>query len=190
MRSAVLMSTPPRRRRAQDPFGYASGDAATKAIRLVQSMAEKEGIRIALIGGFAMRAWGSPRLTDDVDFAATETPLFASVGLSLPGGIGRRSWTPDGIAVDILAGMPIYADTVKKARRTRWGFRLASPEHLLVMKVEAGRGKDQVDVEWLLGQPGLVDRRKVRGLAKKFTSRATQSELEDVLRRNKPRRSR
>jgi hypothetical protein len=39
-----------------------------EVLRTWKDFFEREGIRYALIGGLAMRAWGSGRTTEDVDF--------------------------------------------------------------------------------------------------------------------------
>src|SRR5439155_17388344 len=128
-----------------------------------QKAARKERLPIALVGGFAMRYYGSPRLTDDVDVAAPRVPSFA-IGLPFPKG-GVRYWTPKGLEVNVIvrddASAALYADAVKQAKRTRWGFRVVTPEHLAAMKLESSRAEPDVgDLKWLVRKPRLVNRPK------------------------------
>ena len=44
----------------------------------------------------------------------------------------------------------------------------------------AGRGKDEIDLLWLLREPGLVDRKKVERLAKKLFGRHAYLLLQDL----------
>lgn len=187
-----MRPNPPRRKRPKSAFSLLADKDAERAIDAAVKAAARERVPLALIGGLALRAYGSERLTRDVDFAAPRIPLFAQVGLPLPDGIGMRVWS-GAVPVDVLdgGGSGLYADAAKTARRTKWGFRIATPEHLAVMKFEAGRPKDVLDLEWLLREPGLVDRRKLRALASRYLTFPAElqiAEIAEVLRRIRPRK--
>lgn len=178
---------PPRR----GPFGPLYSDAALQAIREVAAAARKEGIPVALVGGLALRVHGSSRLTDDVDLAAAALPAFAATGIPFPFG-GTRFWTRRGVEVNLIVrsdeAAPLYEDAVVRAEKTRWGFPIASPEHLVAMKLEAGRDVDRLDLDFLLGTRGLVDRRRARRIVRRFLGAPALRSLDAVCRglRRKP----
>jgi len=174
------------------PFGPLYSKETLEIVRRVQRDAAREKIPVALIGGLAMRVLGSPRLTDDIDFAATKLPRFA-VGIPLPFG-GTRFWLPGGIELNMVvrtdAAAPLFEDAIEKARRTRWGFRIVSPEHLAVMKLEVSREDDVRDLVFLLSEPGLVDRAKLRRLVARFLGKVALRDLNELARKLPRRRPR
>ena len=44
---------------------------------------------------------------------------------------------------------------------TEYGFPVITPEWMVILKYLAGRGKDEIDMMWLLQEPDLVDRNRV-----------------------------
>jgi len=44
---------------------------------------------------------------------------------------------------------------------TEYGIPIISPDWMVLLKYLAGRGKDEMDLMWLLREPGLVDRNRV-----------------------------
>lgn len=137
-----------------------------KAAAIISEQAEKEGVECALAGGIAMRIFGYLRATEDVD-------MIASGALDLPsentlpfGGqsyevqVGERK-----ITVDLIVRNDFFRDFYEAALRGAQtlpnGWRIITPEWMVILKYLAGRSKDILDLLWLLKEPGLVDRKKV-----------------------------
>jgi hypothetical protein len=55
-----------------------------------------------------------------------------------------------------------YQAALRDAVETDDGLFVISPEWMVILKYIAGRGKDQIDLLWLLQQPNLVNRDEVR----------------------------
>jgi hypothetical protein len=144
-----------------------STDVGLEAARKFGETAERENVSWALAGGIAMYLYGSPRLTKDVD-------IIASNRLSLPENaplnIGGGSYTVEigkyKVAVDWIVRNDGYSKYYRAALAEAVllpnGFRLVSPEWLVILKMFAGRQKDYDDAAFLLGQESLVDRPKVK----------------------------
>jgi hypothetical protein len=140
-----------------------------KAAAAIAEQASKEGVECALVGGIAMHVFGYLRATQDVD-------LLASKKLSLPrenilsfGGesysvqIGERKITVDVIVRDdFFRGF--YEAALRDAQVMPDGWRIITPEWMVILKYLAGRSKDILDLLWLLREPRLVDRGKVAQL--------------------------
>jgi hypothetical protein len=60
-----------------------------------------------------------------------------------------------------------YETALGDAAEADEGLKVVSPEWMVILKYVSGRGKDQIDLLWLLQQPGLVDRDEVRRLVVK-----------------------
>ncbi len=58
--------------------------------------------------------------------------------------------------------------------------KIVSPEWLVILKQLAGRGKDELDVLWLLRREGLVDREKVKELVRQVFGRFAFVLIEDL----------
>jgi hypothetical protein len=144
-----------------------STDVGLEAARKIGETASRENVEWALVGGIAMYLYGSSRLTKDVD-------IIASNNLSLPENaplnIGGSSYTVEigkyKVAVDWIVRndgySKYYRAALTEAVALPNGFRLISPEWLVILKMFAGRQKDYDDQIFLLGQKDLVDRSKVR----------------------------
>jgi hypothetical protein len=141
------------------PIKYVSADDLKATIAYVSDIAKAEKKRVVLIGGSAMQVYGSDRLTTDVDFAADEL---------LDGIRGRKTLTfggiqtkaPNGVSIDFIVRgdqyRDLYSDAIRQARTAiGLSMRVASPEHLLAMKMEAGREKDHLDIVYLLNSGHL-----------------------------------
>ncbi|HMS42702.1 MAG TPA: hypothetical protein PKE69_20900 [Pyrinomonadaceae bacterium] len=122
---------------------------------------------MALGGGMAMYLYGSPRLTKDVDIIATNyISLKANALLNFGGSnyiieIGKYK-----VAIDWIVRNDGYAKYYKAALvdaiSMPKGYKLISPEWLLILKMFAGRQKDYDDIVFLLRQKELVYRPKVK----------------------------
>lgn len=144
-----------------------SSDTGIEAANELGKIAEAERIEWALVGGIAMYLYGSPRLTKDVDIiAARALPLAPDAPLNIGGGsytveVGKYKVTVDWI-VRADGYAKYYKAALAEAIQMPDGFRLISPEWLVILKMFAGRQKDYDDAVFLLGQENLVKRPQVK----------------------------
>lgn len=135
------------------------------AARIAAKAAAAAGVRAAVLGGYAMQLYGSPRLTADLDFAADGPAFPGRRGRALGFG-GVRLRGPNGVPLDWIVRddeyAALYSEAVEKAGRGRGGYLVVRPEHLAAMKLAARRPKDHEDLVWLLQRPRLVNRRRAR----------------------------
>lgn len=163
-------------------------------------------IPYAIIGGVAVRAYGVPRPTYDVDVTISvseaELPtLYESVeekGYTIPdayraGWVDRiagmplvkfRIYRPDkSVDVDIFIAETAYQRVIVDRRRP-WKMDerrvwIASPEDLVLLKLLAGRHRDYGDIEDLRMLLGDLDEPYLRQWAEEL---GVSSALEEVLR--------
>lgn len=143
-----------------------STEEGLKAAEIIFEQADKEGVKCALAGGIAMHIFGYLRATQDVD-------MLASKALNLPpeeklsfGGesyvveVGGRKITIDLIVRDDFF-RDFYEAALHDAQITPDGWRVITAEWMVILKYLSGRGKDQLDLLWMLKEPNLVDREKI-----------------------------
>ncbi len=166
---------------------------------------EQFGVAYVVMGGLAVRSYGIPRATYDVDFTAaidrTRLPEFyravRELGYTVPepyltGWVDRvagmpvvkvRLWLEGrGVDVDIFLAESAYQDEVL-ARRVRqesegravW---MVSPEDLVLLKLLAHRPRDIADVGDILFTQGRLDETYLRRWA---NSLGVPEELERAL---------
>jgi hypothetical protein len=138
-----------------------------QALEEVARLARQARVRYAIAGGIAMHLYGFTRATTDVDVVADDVlELDAQRELSFGGKsylvkVGRQN-----IPVDWIVRDDDYAEwytgALDAAVDSGVGHPIVSPEWMVVLKFFAGRGKDHLDLLWLLRQEGLVDREEVR----------------------------
>jgi hypothetical protein len=156
----------------------------TKAIEDFVSVFESLSIPYALMGGIAVRVYGIPRATYDVDFTAAiprdRLPdVFQKVqalGYSVPeayvgGWVNQVGGMPlvkfrlfldgRGVDVDVFLAESDYQDALLGRRRftalngiQAW---LVSPEDLILLKLIANRPRDRADVGDVLFMQGQLD---------------------------------
>jgi hypothetical protein len=153
-----------------------STEDGLEAARRIAEIAEKEGVDFALAGGIAMHLYGFMRATKDVDLIASHVlDLEADRELSFGGEsylvkIGKRYITVDWIVrKDDVAD--IYEAALDAAKSSDVGLPIITPEWLVILKKLADRGKDHLDLLWLLRREGLVDRAKVEDLVRSHFGR-------------------
>ncbi len=140
-----------------------------QAASFIFKQAESEGIQCALAGGIAMHIYGYLRATHDVD-------LLASKNLDIPheeklsfGGqshlvqVGERKVVVDVIVRDDFF-RSFYEAALQDAYLTNDGWRIIAPEWMVILKFLARRSKDILDLLWMLREPGLVNRNRVKEL--------------------------
>ncbi len=128
-------------------------------------IAEMENVDFAIAGGLAMHLYGFVRATIDVDFVANRLiSLEAKRHLSFGG--ERYEIEIDGrkIDADWIVRRDKYAEIYRQALKDAAQInerKILSPEWLVVLKYSAGRGKDRLDLLWLLQQKDLVNRKRI-----------------------------
>lgn len=101
-----------------------------------------------------MQAYGSDRFTVDLDVVADSMlPLPPGEPLTFGGHATHSS--PSGLPVDVIlrddAMANLYDEALASAKRIPGiPIRVVRPEHLVAMKMEAGREKDDLDLGYLL----------------------------------------
>ncbi len=138
-------------------------DVASKVVK----KAQENKIDCALCGGLAMHVYGFTRATVDVDFIAAERlPLAASRKLHMGGEAYQLKSGEKDIEVDWIIRADdrkeVYEAALAGATSTEDGLPIITTEWMVILKYLAGRGKDQIDLLWLLREEGLVDRELVR----------------------------
>jgi hypothetical protein len=139
-------------------------DIANKIVKT----AEENKVSCALCGGLAMHVYGFTRATVDVDFiAAARLPLRATRDLEMGGeAYNIQSDEQKEIEVDWIVRdddkREVYEAALAGAVSTEKGLPIITPEWMVILKYLAGRGKDQIDLMWLLREEGLVDRELVK----------------------------
>ena len=143
-------------------------DSAIEAIETVGSVADKNNIEWALVGGLAMILYGSDRLTKDVDIIASRLlPAgFKVAGQLRQGGQRYEIQTSKRITnVDWITRSDgfkaMFQEALAEAVKID-GVPVLTPEWLVILKFIAGRFKDQEDAVFLLSRKGLVDRQLIK----------------------------
>ncbi|MEK7833067.1 MAG: hypothetical protein AAB401_18400 [Acidobacteriota bacterium] len=155
------------------------------AAETVAKIARERGIDCALAGGVAMHLYGFTRATTDVDMLASKA-LGLEVDRRLS--FGGESYTikvgAKEIAVDWIVRddevAEIYSAALADAKEMTNKVKLVTPEWLTIMKKLADRGKDQIDLLWLLRRPGLVDRKLVEQHIRRIFGKGAYWPLRDL----------
>lgn len=136
----------------------------------LKQIASAENVDFAIAGGLAMHLYGFVRATLDVDFIANRRISLEAKRHLIFGG-ERYEVEIDGrkIDTDWIVRKDKYAEIYVQALKDSTeidGRKIILPEWLVILKYAAGRGKDRLDLLWLLQQKKLVDRRKIAQLLK------------------------
>ena len=165
-----------------------SPEVLREAIEQIAAIAKEEGVKVILVGGFAMHLYGSDRLTGDVDFASAE--LMASVTRSgrqfepLSFG-GYATHAPNGVPVDMIVRDDDYTDLYLEA--IRYAVKVdgvpipvVSPEYLAAMKMASARDKDFIDLGFLL-QKEKVNVKQARSIVRKHLGAYAAQEFDGMV---------
>jgi hypothetical protein len=144
-----------------------STDTGLEAASKIGKIADAEKVDWALIGGIAMYLYGSPRLTKDVDIVASN---IVSLKPNAPLNLGGYNYIVEigkyKIAVDWIVRNDGYAKyyqaALKESVKMPQGFKLITPEWLVILKLFAGRQKNYDDAVFLLKDKELVNRSTVK----------------------------
>lgn len=155
--------------------------AATKQDPICQPIA------VALAGGCALQLYGSPRFTQDVDLIAAED-LHAIRGIRTTGRLsfgGKSLVTKEGTPIDVIVRSDQYADLYAEAlifakRLPGSPIRVVTLPYLAAMKLAAGRGKDEQDLEFILCDASSRDAKyaDVRAIVKQHLGVYAADELD------------
>ncbi len=179
----------------------------TAALRDFISLFDRLDVQYVLMGGFAVRVYGIPRPTYDVDFtvavARKRLPelyrAIAELGYCVPepyesGWVDQVAGMPvvkarlffegSTIDIDIFLAESAFQDQLLARRRRQpvdemhvW---LVSPEDLILLKLIASRPRDLVDIDDVLFVQGSLDEEYLRHWAERLDVLA---ELEEALAR-------
>ncbi|MGH9769538.1 MAG: hypothetical protein ACREAB_19100 [Blastocatellia bacterium] len=162
-----------------------STEDGLEAARRIAEVAEAKGVEFALAGGIAMHLYGFTRATTDMDMIASDVLDLESVrdlsfgGESYPVKIGGRTINVNWIVRDDEL-KDVYERALADAQMTDTGLPVVTPEWLVIIKKLADRGKDYLDLLWLLRSEGLVDRAKVEDLLRALFGRGAYWPIQDM----------
>jgi hypothetical protein len=160
---------------------FLSSAQIAETVKEIFRLAAAERVRLVLAGGAAMQAYGSDRLTRDVDFVSLKLLRGLPPGEPLSFG-GEQTVAPSGVPVDIIvrndeleklydaaAVDPIKIDGVPTIRI----------EYLVIMKLASGRPKDDTDLAHLLFHRAALglDREKLLKLTVKHLGIYAKQEM-------------
>ena len=154
----------------KDPINYSDG---IKAAVYVDSQIKEYKGKAAICGGLALHLYGFTRATKDIDIIS-DMPLKIKGGKKLNfGGVSYKIKVGDkNIDVDLIIrsddAKELYQQALNNSKINKnLGVKVVTPEYMVILKYLAGRGKDQIDLLWLLREDGLVNRDKVIDIIKK-----------------------
>ena len=163
-----------------------STEEGLKVAEEIVKQARKLKVDCALCGGLAMHIYGFTRATVDVDFvAAQKLPLPVSKKLQM-GGETYQVQVKDEKKVDVDwivrddDKREVYEAALADAVLTEDELPIITPEWMVILKYLAGRGKDQIDLLWLLREEGVVDRTQVKQHIKDLFGRFAYWPLADM----------
>jgi hypothetical protein len=171
-----------------------STEALDDAAREIAKAARDEGVPIAAGGGYAMQAYGSDRLTADLDVVALRSIRSLETKRRLAFG-GSSSTTQAGVPVDVIVRDDVYARLYRaavRAAKTIPGvpIRVVPAPYLVAMKMAASRPKDEIDSEFLLGRMSTREIAETRAVLRRYLGIYAAEELDGLVEEARWRRSR
>jgi hypothetical protein len=157
-----------------------------EAVEILTEIAEANDVKFMIAGGLAVQLYGFTRATTDADVLASAVlPIENFRQLSF-GGESYKVQLSNGktVIVDWIVRKDekkdVYEASLKEPENLSEKLKIVSPEWLVIIKQLAGRGKDELDLLWLLRRDGLVDREKVKDLVRKVFGRFAYVLIEDL----------
>jgi hypothetical protein len=157
-----------------------------EAIEILTEVAEANGVDFIIAGGLAVQLYGFTRATTDADVLASAVlPIESFRQLSF-GGESYKVQISNGktVIVDWIVRADekkdVYEASISQPEQLSEKLKIVSPEWLVIIKQLAGRGKDELDLLWLLRKEGLVDRKKVKELVRQVFGRFAFVLIEDL----------
>lgn len=164
---------------------YLSPEQLDEAVGEVARAAHDQNIDAALVGGVRLQYLGSDRLTGDVDFIASELIEELPRGEELS--FGGESTEVDGVPVDIIVRSdefaPLYEEALEKAESDDDidDLFVVRPDYLMAMKMVAGRGKDQTDLEFLIESSNPEELIDARDIIRRFLGPYAAREFDSLI---------
>jgi hypothetical protein len=163
-----------------------STEEGLEAIEILSEIAEANGVDFVIAGGLAVQLYGFTRATTDSDVLATALlPIESFRQLSF-GGESYHVKLSNGktVIVDWIVRddekADVYQASILQPEKLSEKLKIVSPEWLVIIKQLAGRGKDELDLLWLLRKEGLVKREKVKDLVKQVFGRFAFVLIDDL----------
>jgi hypothetical protein len=163
-----------------------STEEGLEAIEILSEIAKANGIDFVIAGGLAVQLYGFTRATTDSDVLATGLlPIESFRQLSF-GGESYHVKLSNGktVIVDWIVRddekADVYQASILQPEKLSEKLKIVSPEWLVIIKQLAGRGKDELDLLWLLRKEGLVNREKVKDLVKQVFGRFAFVLIDDL----------
>ena len=97
-------------------YEFLSPEILDQAVVDITEIARESGVRLVLVGGYAMQLYGSPRLTANVDVATLEMLESLEPEQELSFG-GAQVRAPNGVPVDIIVRNDEYAPPVQQGHK-------------------------------------------------------------------------
>jgi hypothetical protein len=145
-----------------------------EAVLSLTEISKENNVKWAIAGGIAVQIYGFTRATTDVDALASGLlPIPRKSELTFGGESYLVAIDGENITVNWIVRNDSYNDFYQAALNEAIdieGISVISPEWLAILKHLANRGKDELDLMWLLREPDLVNRelmfenlRRIRG---------------------------
>jgi hypothetical protein len=166
---------------------FLAPEVLDEAVRELAAMAKDEGVSVALIGGYALQIYGSPRLTGDIDLVADAVIDALAPGEPLSFG-GFQTEAPNGVPVDFVRRdddyAPLYEEALSRATPLPDAIdlhvRVVRIEYIAAMKMVAGRARDHADLEWIILRSG-ADLPKTRRIVKQYLGAYAAQEFDRIV---------
>jgi hypothetical protein len=156
------------------------------AARIVHDAAKREGKKVALCGGLALHFYGFTRATRDIDLIGQAKLHFKELRKLNFGGV---AYGIDVHGTTMEVDLILRSDDVKELYdlalenskfNPKIGLHVITPEYLVILKYLSGRGKDQIDLMWLLREEKLVNRKKVKSIITKQMGKHSYWAIRDL----------
>ena len=149
-------------------------------------LAQQSQIPVLLVGGIAMRLYGSDRMTTDVDVASTGLPVGVRPTRLLTFGGATILVGPKKVPLDWIVRDDAYEKVFDAAINHPISVAgipipVVRPEYLVLMKMIANRPKDELDLMVLLNS-GRVPRKRAAKLARELMGEYAGDVFESLVR--------
>jgi hypothetical protein len=139
------------------------------AAKAVIAVANRGGVQAAICGGYAMQLFGSDRMTNDLDFIASDRLPTANFDTLTFGGFKYRI---KGVKIDWIVRddeqEAVYQTALRERTRLKNGLPIIRPEWMALIKLLARRTKDHSDLMYLLRAPRLVNRKNLKSIVREL----------------------
>ncbi len=173
-----------------------------KPLQAMMRWFDATGTQAAIIGGVAASLLGKPRLTKDIDAVVLDAGAEALIESGAPYGFLPRiadavefarntrmlllRFAEGAIDIDLsLGALPFEYEVVDRSSMIDVSpgvsIRVASPEDIIVMKSIAGRGRDIMDIENIMGANPDLDVERIRRWVREFSAVLEMPEIHDSL---------